>query len=113
MLYLNHQAPQWWQFLTCTFCHASWQHLSSNIFFLYIFGKAVEEEEGAFGVWFSYLVTGCGRPPGSGSARLPRAATICGVGTSRTPPASRQQARGEPSQPSPPPQDHGGDLRRR
>lgn len=59
MLYLNHQYPQWFQFLTCTFCHASWAHLSSNIFFLYIFGKAVEEEEGALGVWFSYLITGC------------------------------------------------------
>ena len=30
----------------------------SNIFFLYIFGKAVEEEEGAAGVWLTYLVTG-------------------------------------------------------
>ena len=28
--------------------------------FLYIFGKLVEEEEGAFGVWMSYLVTGIG-----------------------------------------------------
>ena len=34
--------------------------MSSNIFFLYIFGKLVEEEEGAFGVWMSYLVTGIG-----------------------------------------------------
>lgn len=60
MLYLSHMNPQWFQFVTCTFCHASWAHLSSNIFFLYIFGKAVEEEEGAFGVWFAYLVTGLG-----------------------------------------------------
>jgi len=59
-LYLNHAAPKWWQFVTCSFCHASWQHLSSNIFFVYVFGKLVEEEEGAFGVVFSYLVTGAG-----------------------------------------------------
>ncbi|KAH9549985.1 hypothetical protein CY35_10G048800, partial [Sphagnum magellanicum] len=35
-------------------------HLSSNLFFLYIFGKLVEEEEGSFAVWLSYLVTGVG-----------------------------------------------------
>ena len=60
MFYLNHVDPTWWQFITCTFCHASWDHLSSNIFFLYIFGKLIEEEEGAFGVWFSYIATGTG-----------------------------------------------------
>lgn len=59
-LYLNHARPTWWQFATSTFCHANWAHLSSNIFFLYIFGKLIEEEEGAFGVWMSYLVTGIG-----------------------------------------------------
>ncbi|KAH0900026.1 hypothetical protein HID58_049594 [Brassica napus] len=35
-------------------------HLSSNLFFLYIFGKLVEEEEGNFGLWLSYLFTGVG-----------------------------------------------------
>ena len=60
-LALQHWRPQWWQFLTCIFCHGSWQHLSSNLFQLYIFGKLVEEEEGALGVWASYLVCGvCG-----------------------------------------------------
>ena len=59
-LYLNHARPAWWQVATSTFCHANWAHLSSNIFFLYIFGKLIEEEEGAFGVWMSYLVTGIG-----------------------------------------------------
>ena len=59
-LYLNHARPAWWQFVTSTFCHANWAHLSSNIFFLYIFGKLVEEEEGTFGVWMSYVVTGVG-----------------------------------------------------
>ena len=59
-LYLNHLHPQWWQWVTSIFCHANWAHLSGNIFFLYVFGKIVEEEEGFFGVWFSYLFTGVG-----------------------------------------------------
>uniref|UniRef100_A0A2N9J1K9 Peptidase S54 rhomboid domain-containing protein n=1 Tax=Fagus sylvatica TaxID=28930 RepID=A0A2N9J1K9_FAGSY len=37
-LYLYHNWPAWYQFLTATFCHANWNHLSSNLFFLYIFG---------------------------------------------------------------------------
>ena len=76
--------PRWWQFVTSIFCHANWAHLSGNIFFLYIFGKIVEEEEGAFGVWFSYLFTGVGAglasylvlPRGSGG--------LLGVGASAT-----------------------------
>ncbi|EOA21297.1 hypothetical protein CARUB_v10001656mg [Capsella rubella] len=59
-LYLYHNFPVWYQFVTATFCHANWKHLSSNLFFLYIFGKLVEEEEGNFGLWLSYLVTGVG-----------------------------------------------------
>ncbi|KAH0940099.1 hypothetical protein HID58_007560, partial [Brassica napus] len=46
-LYLYHNFP-------------AWNHLSSNLFFLYIFGKLVEEEEGNFGLWLSYLFTGVG-----------------------------------------------------
>ncbi|KAH9604967.1 hypothetical protein KSS87_001784 [Heliosperma pusillum] len=60
MLYLYHNRPAWYQFVTAAFCHASWNHLSSNLFFLYIFGKLVEEEEGNFGLWLSYLLTGAG-----------------------------------------------------
>ncbi|KAL7594377.1 rhomboid-like protein 11, chloroplastic [Lactuca sativa] len=59
-LYLYHNFPVWYQFVTSTFCHADWNHLSSNLFFLYIFGKLVEEEEGSFGVWLSYILTGAG-----------------------------------------------------
>lgn len=59
-LYLNHMHPHWWQFVTSIFCHANWSHLSGNIFFLYVFGNIVEQEEGSFGVWFSYLFTGIG-----------------------------------------------------
>lgn len=59
-LYLYHNWPVWYQFVTSTFCHANWNHLSSNLFFLYIFGKLVEEEEGNFGLWLSYILTGAG-----------------------------------------------------
>ncbi|KAK6236853.1 Peptidase S54 [Theobroma cacao] len=59
-LYLYHKWPAWYQFLTSTFCHANWKHLSSNLFFLYIFGKLVEEEEGNFALWISYIFTGAG-----------------------------------------------------
>uniref|UniRef100_A0A1D1XK86 Rhomboid-like protease 3 n=1 Tax=Anthurium amnicola TaxID=1678845 RepID=A0A1D1XK86_9ARAE len=58
--YLYHSWPVWYQFVTATFCHADWNHLSSNLFFLYIFGKLVEEEEGNLGLWISYFVTGVG-----------------------------------------------------
>ncbi|GLJ30305.1 hypothetical protein SUGI_0599520 [Cryptomeria japonica] len=60
LLYLYHDWPRWYQFITSTFCHINWNHLSSNLFFLYIFGKLVEEEEGGFALWLSYLVTGAG-----------------------------------------------------
>ncbi|XP_042411175.1 rhomboid-like protein 11, chloroplastic [Zingiber officinale] len=60
ILYLYHGLPAWFQFVTATFCHASWNHLSSNLFFLYIFGKLVEEEEGNFALWISYILTGAG-----------------------------------------------------
>ena len=52
--------PRWWQFLTCAFCHADVGHLSSNLFLLYVFGKLVEEREGAIGVWSTYLICALG-----------------------------------------------------
>uniref|UniRef100_A0A7S3U8L9 Peptidase S54 rhomboid domain-containing protein n=1 Tax=Picocystis salinarum TaxID=88271 RepID=A0A7S3U8L9_9CHLO len=57
-MYLNHASWKWWQVVTSTFCHASWSHLSGNLFLLYIFGRLVEEEEGAFGVVMAYLICG-------------------------------------------------------
>eukprot|EP00210_Caulerpa_lentillifera_P008428 g8040.t1 len=59
-LYLYHAAPRWWQFVTCAFCHASWAHLSSNLFLLYVFGKLIEEHEGALGLWTSYIICALG-----------------------------------------------------
>ena len=60
LLYLNHTAPTWWSFATSTFCHASYAHLSSTLFVLYVFGKLVEEEEGPAGVVAAYVITGVG-----------------------------------------------------
>jgi len=83
-LYLNHMHPQWWQFVTSIFCHANWAHLSGNIFFLYVFGRIVEEEEGTFGVWFSYLFTGVGAGVASYLV-LPKAAGgMLGLGAAAT-----------------------------
>ncbi|XP_015698943.1 rhomboid-like protein 11, chloroplastic [Oryza brachyantha] len=59
-MYLYHAFPTWFQFVTSTFCHANWNHLSSNLFFVYIFGKLVEEEEGSFALWMAYILTGAG-----------------------------------------------------
>lgn len=59
-LALDHWRPQWWQFITATFTHANWQHLSSNAFSLLVFGRMVEEEEGALGLWLTYLLAGVG-----------------------------------------------------
>lgn len=61
-LYLYHASPRWWQFVTSAFCHASWEHLSSNLFLLYVFGKLVEEQEGAIGVWCAYIICALGKP---------------------------------------------------
>ena len=43
------------------FIHAgSWSHISSNAFMLYVFGRSVEEEEGPFGVWATYIICALG-----------------------------------------------------
>ena len=59
-LYLHQRQPQFYQLVTSLFCHANWQHLSGNLFFLYIFGRIVEEEAGTLGVILSYLLCGVG-----------------------------------------------------
>ena len=57
---MNHHPSRLVQFVTATFMHANWQHLSSNAFALLVFGRMVEEEEGALGVWLTYLLAGVG-----------------------------------------------------
>ncbi len=59
-LYLPLDGASWYQYVTSTFCHASLAHISGNLFFLYLFGKLIEEEEGTLGLVVTYLVTGIG-----------------------------------------------------
>jgi membrane associated rhomboid family serine protease len=56
----GHLLSPWWTALTHSFAHANFAHLSSNLFPLLVFGKMVEETEGAFGVVFSFLATALG-----------------------------------------------------
>eukprot|EP01026_Neomeris_dumetosa_P034644 TRINITY_DN277_c0_g1_i4.p1 TRINITY_DN277_c0_g1~~TRINITY_DN277_c0_g1_i4.p1 ORF type:complete len:249 (-),score=10.00 TRINITY_DN277_c0_g1_i4:117-863(-) len=60
MLYLRGSNPQWWQFVSCGFCHATFQHLTSNLFMLYVFGKIVEQEEGTWGLLLTYIMCSLG-----------------------------------------------------
>lgn len=46
------------QLVSSTFCHGSYRHLSGNLFGLYIFGRAVEEQCGAPGLIAAYLICG-------------------------------------------------------
>ncbi len=46
------------QLVTSLFCHASFDHLSSNLFPLLVFGRFVEEEAGALGIILAFLVCG-------------------------------------------------------
>jgi len=57
-LALSHLKPHWWQFVTAAFVHANWEHLFGNAFSLLVFGRMVEEEEGALGLWITYLICG-------------------------------------------------------
>lgn len=57
-LFLDHMRPRWWQLVTSTFCHFSSAHLSSNLFFLLLFGRLVEEEAGPWGLALVYVVCG-------------------------------------------------------
>lgn len=59
-LYLYNAHWRWWQFITAAFCHGSFEHLSGNLFMLYVFGRIVEEEEGVAGVWGTYLICALG-----------------------------------------------------
>lgn len=52
-LALHHWAPKWWQFVSATFVHADWQHLTGNAFSLLIFGRI-----GETGLAVSRLING-------------------------------------------------------
>lgn len=57
-LFLNHLKPEGYQFVTSLFFHGHYLHLSGNIFFLYVFGKIIEEEEGILGLMIAFFVCG-------------------------------------------------------
>jgi len=57
-LYLNHSQPRIFQLVSAIFVHGSWAHLSSNLFFLYIFGKIIAEQSGTRGLLISYFFCG-------------------------------------------------------
>lgn len=57
-LYLYHASWRPWQLVTSLFCHGSFSHLSSNLFFLLVFGRFVEDTGGPWGVVLCYLTTG-------------------------------------------------------
>ncbi|XP_026408728.1 rhomboid-like protein 11, chloroplastic isoform X1 [Papaver somniferum] len=59
-LKLDHSNPVLYQFVTAGFCHSSWRHLITNLFYLLIYGKLVEEEVGSFALWVCYILTGVG-----------------------------------------------------
>ena len=48
------------QLISHQFCHGNLSHLSSNLFQLCVFGRFVEDSEGAFGVVMIFLLTGIG-----------------------------------------------------
>ncbi len=49
-----------WQFFTYMFLHASWMHVLSNMFALFIFGPLLEQFFGPRRFLFFYMVTGIG-----------------------------------------------------
>lgn len=48
-------APFIWQYVTYAFLHASWMHIIGNMFFLYLFGKNVNDKMGNIGYVCFYL----------------------------------------------------------
>ncbi len=55
---LNPNALFVWQFITYAFLHANWAHIIGNMFFLYLFGKNVNDKMGNIGYVCFYLAGG-------------------------------------------------------
>ncbi len=51
---------QWYQFFTCMFLHGGWMHIIGNMWFLWIFGDAVENRIGHLKYLIFYLAAGIG-----------------------------------------------------
>ena len=56
-LYLNHQNWQIYQLLTSAFCHADFMHISGNMFFIFFFGRYIEESVSDKQIVIIYLAT--------------------------------------------------------
>ncbi len=54
----------WWPLLTSTFMHGGWLHLITNMWFLWIFGPAMEARLGR--LWFVLMYAGGGLAAGMG-----------------------------------------------
>lgn len=59
-LYLPLDDGKWFQYATALFCHGDWEHLSGNLFFMFLFGRLVEEKIGSVGVVLAFLTCGLG-----------------------------------------------------
>lgn len=57
-LYLHHWDPSIWQFFTYCVCHGDYTHLSGNLFFIYMFGKLIEDEAGGLALVATYFICG-------------------------------------------------------
>ena len=77
-LALHHARPRAWQLVASAFVHLDGAHLGSNLFSLLLFGKAVEEEGGWFGVFLTYIVCALGANLAS-LAFLPRTSVSIGA----------------------------------
>jgi membrane associated rhomboid family serine protease len=76
-LYLPLDGGQWFQYGTAMFCHGDWEHLSGNLFFLFLFGRLVEERIGSLGVMLAFL--GCGLGANVISAWMLHEGTLIGA----------------------------------
>lgn len=56
-LYLDHKNQEFYQFFTSAFFHGSFTHLTGNMFFIYFFGKMIEEELKAENLLFLYCAS--------------------------------------------------------
>ena len=75
--YLPLEGGRWFQYLTAIFCHGDWEHLSGNLFFLFLFGRLVEERIGSLGVVLAFI--GCGLGANVISAWMLHEGTLIGA----------------------------------
>ena len=57
-LALNHNSPMLYQYFTSIFMHGNFTHISGNMFFLYFFGKLIEEKIGGSKFFMLFVLTG-------------------------------------------------------